>query len=295
MEMFQRRYQKALDDYISGKSNTQGLLVDSRYFSTWRFNYHLYEDILQYARNHGIPVIALNQDNKLVSKVAQHGLEQLNEEEKAKLPIEMVTGDTSYEKRLRDAFEMHRTGLPGGRAPRNFEFFLQAQILWDETMAETVASFLADSPEHHLVVLAGSGHLAYGSGIPKRTYRRVPKSYAIVLPNPKGVPEPGMADFIVFPSEVEVPEEARLGIILDTSEGQLEVARVVEGNGAQTAGLKKGDIVLAVDDRQMKDIDHLKAYLATKYVGDQVEVTVRREKKEIKLRAELGAVVRRHH
>jgi uncharacterized iron-regulated protein len=294
MEMFQRRYQKALDDYISGNSNTQEFLVHSRYFSTWRFNYHLYDDILHYARNHGIPIIALNQDNKLVSKVAQQGLGQLNEEEKARLPQEMVSGDTTYEKRLRDAFEMHRTELPGGRAPRNFEFFLQAQILWDETMAETIASFLADSPEHHLVVLAGSGHLAYGSGIPKRVYRRIPHSYAIVLPNPKGVPEPGMADFIVFPSEVEAPEEPKLGIFLDTSKDQLKVARLVEGGGAQTAGLKKGDIVLAVGDHQMKDIDHLKAYLATKYVGDRVEVTVKRGKKKLKLEVDLETPVRHH-
>jgi len=294
MEMFQRRYQKALDQYISGKSNTHEFLLDSRYFSTWRFNYHLYEDILQYARKHGIPVIALNQNNEVVSKVAQQGLKQLNEEEKAQLPNEMVFGNTSYEKRLRDAFEMHQTELPGGGAPQSFEFFLQAQILWDETMAETIASFLADRPDHHMVVLAGSGHLAYGSGIPERAYRRNAKTYAIVLPSLEERLEPGMADFIVFPSEVEVPEEAKIGIILDTSEGQLEIVRLVEGGGAQTAGLKKGDIVLAVDTREMKDIDHLQAYLATKYVGDTVEVRLQREKEEVELMVQLGPPVQRH-
>jgi uncharacterized iron-regulated protein len=294
MEMFQRRYQKALDEYVSGKSNTHEFLIDSRYFSTWRFNFHLYEDILQYARKHEIPVVALNQNNEVVSKVAQQGLNQLNEEEKAQLPKEMVFGDSSYEKRLKDAFELHQTELPGGGAPQSFKFFLQAQILWDETMAETIASFLTDRPDYHMVVLAGSGHLAYGSGIPARTYRRNTKTYAIVLPNLQERLEPGMADFIVFPSEVEVPQEAKIGIILDTSEGQLKIVRLVRGGGAQTAGLKKGDIVLAVDEREMKNIDHLQAYLATKYVGDTVEVRVRREKEKLELMVQLGPPLQRH-
>jgi S1-C subfamily serine protease len=44
----------------------------------------------------------------------------------------------------------------------------------------------------------------------------------------------------------------------------------------------------------MKDIDHLKAYLATKYVGDRVEVTVKRGKKKLKLEVDLETPVRHH-
>jgi len=289
MEMFQRRYQEALDEYTSGDTDAQTFLKRSHYFETWRFNYHLYEDILQYAREHKIPVLALNQEHELVRKVADQGLNQLSQEEKARIPEEMALDDEIYKERLRRVFEMHQTEAPGDIAPRNFEYFHQAQILWDETMAETIASFLAERPDYHLVVLAGNGHLAYGSGIPKRTYRRIAKDYAIILPDPGELPEPGVADFIVFPSQLEAPDEAKIGVVLDTSGEQFIVADLVEGGGAQKAGLEKGDILLAVDDMRVNDLDDIRANLATKYVGDTVKVHVGRNEAELEYLVELGA------
>jgi len=289
MEMFQRRYQKALDEYISGAVNTQTFLKKSRYLDTWRFNYHLYDDILQYARENKIPVIALNQEHELVSKVAHQGLDQLTEDEKSRIPAEIALDDESYQNRLRRVFEMHQSELPGVKAPQVFEHFHQAQILWDETMAETIASFLTDRPDFHLVVLAGSGHLAYGSGIPKRAYRRIGKDYAIILPDPGELPQPGMADYIVFPGNLEAPEEAKLGVMLDTSGEHFVVADLVMGGGAQKAGMEKGDILLALDTIEVKDLDDIKANLATKYVGDTVKVQVLRDEARLELMVELGA------
>jgi len=293
MEMFQRRYQKSLDGYISGETDTQTFLKESHYFSTWRFNYHLYEDILQYARANKIPIVALNQDNELVRKVANEGLGNLSPEEKGRIPDELILDDESYRKRLRSVFEMHQTNLADDSIPQEFEYFHQAQILWDETMAESIATFLADRPDYHMVVLAGSGHLAYGAGIPKRVYRRIGKDYAIILPDPGEPLEPGLADFIVFPSEVEAPEDAKLGIILDSSDGLLTVAGFSRGSGAEQAGMEKGDIVLAVDGQKVEDFDDLRVFLATRHVGDLVRVTVRRDKATVELNVELGAPSRR--
>ncbi len=289
MEMFQRRYQKSLDDYISGKTDTQTFLKESHYFSTWRFNYHLYEDILEYARVNGIPVVALNQDDKLVRKVANEGLENLSPEEKARIPAELVLDDESYKKRLRSVFEMHQTNLDGDSIPQEFEYFHQAQILWDETMAESIANFLTDRPDYQMVVLAGSGHLAYGAGIPKRVYRRIGKSYAIILPDPGEPLELGLADFVIFPSEVQAPEDAKLGILLDSSDGLLTVAGFSRGSGAEKAGIKKGDIVLAVDGQKVEDFDDLRIFLATRHVGDMVRVKVQRDQETLELEVELGA------
>ena len=289
MEMFQRRYQKSLDDYISGETDTQTFLKESHYFSTWRFNYHLYEDILQYARANRIPVVALNQDNELVSKVANEGLENLSPEEKGHIPDELIFEDEPYKKRLRSVFEMHQTNLDGDSIPQEFEYFHQAQILWDETMAESIANFLTNRPDYQMVVLAGSGHLAYGAGIPKRVYRRIGKDYAIILPDPGEPLELGLADFIIFPSEVQAPEDAKLGIMLDSSGGLLTVAGFTRGSGAEKAGMEKGDIVLAVDGQKMEDFDDLRVFLASRRVGDVVRVKVRRDKATVELEVELGA------
>lgn len=289
MEMFQRRYQKSLDDYISGATDTQTFLKESHYFSTWRFNYHLYEDILKYARANRIHVVALNQDNELVSKVANEGLENLNSEEKSRLPAELVLDDEAYKKRLWSVFEMHQTNLDGDNIPQEFELFHQAQILWDETMAESIADFLTDRPDYRMVVLAGSGHLAYGSGIPKRVYRRLGKDYAIVLPDPGEPLESGLADFVIFPSQMQAPDDAKLGIILDSSDGLLTVAGFSRQSGSEKAGMKKGDIVLAVDGQNVEDFEDLRIFLATRHVGDVVRVKVQRDKATVELDVELGA------
>ena len=226
-----------------------------------------------------------------MSKVAREGLEQLSRKEKGRIPEEMIFEDEPYKKRLRRVIEMHQTEPTGDRTPQVFEYFHQAQVLWDETMAESIATFLADHPDYHMVVLAGSGHLAYGSGIPKRAYRRTGKEYAIILPDPGEPPEPGVADFIVFPSEVEAPKAAKLGVMIDSSEGKLKISDFVGGNGAQEAGMKKGDIIWAVGGHKVESIDDLKSYLATKYVGDRVQVKVLRDKKKTELEVELGAPI----
>ena len=114
-------------------------------------------------------------------------------------------------------------------------------------------------------------------------------SYAIVLPDPGEPLEPNLADFIIFPSEVQAPEDAKLGVMLDSSDGLLTVAGFSRGSGAEKAGIKKGDSVLAVDGLKVKDFDDLRILLATKHVGDVVRVKVRRDKATVELDVELGA------
>ncbi|UCG11307.1 MAG: ChaN family lipoprotein [Deltaproteobacteria bacterium] len=292
MEMFERRYQRALDDYILGAANEQTFLKESHYFSTWRFNYNLYRDILRYAKTRQIPVIALNQDHELVSKVADKGLEGLTRKERERLPVDMVFDDEAYEQRLRDVFEMHQVELPEGRAPHAFEYFHQAQILWDETMAETIANFLEEQPDYHLVVLAGTGHLAFGSGIPSRVHRRIRKDYSIVLPDP-GLPlEKDLADHIVFPGESKAPEAPKLGVMLEPKEESLTVTGFAGGSDAEAAGMEEGDTIVAVDDHNVNEIDDLRVFLATKYVGDKVRVKILRGDKIVELTVELGAPIR---
>src|SRR4028118_1600443 len=55
----------------------------------------------------------------------------------------------------------------------SFERFFTAQVLWDETMADKIAQFLKANPNYQVVVLAGTGHIIYGYGIPSRVARRL--------------------------------------------------------------------------------------------------------------------------
>jgi S1-C subfamily serine protease len=97
-----------------------------------------------------------------------------------------------------------------------------------------------------------------------------------------------LADFVVFPSEVDAPEAAKIGIILATEVGELKVTGVASGSGAEEAGVEEGDIILVVDDQDVRDIDDLKAVLAAKNIGDTVRLKVRRHEATVELDVELG-------
>ncbi len=280
MEMFQRSHQKALDDYVEGLIDEKTFLRESEYFSTWGYNYYLYRDVLHYARSGKIPVAALNVDRDIAKKVAREGIEGLSPEERAGIPGDIDFSDEDYKERLKAIFERHEKDFLKTDSEANFQYFYQAQLIWDEGMAESIAGYLTKHPDHCLVVLAGNGHLAYGSGIPKRVHRRTGKSYAIVLSRPGGPLEPGMADFVSFPQDVEAPSSPRLMVNIDDTGGVIKVVGLPHGSVAKAGGMQKDDIIVALDDQEIKNIDDLKAALFDRKAGETIKVRVLRGEKE---------------
>lgn len=72
---------------------------------------------------------------------------------------------------LLEVYQQHQKAAQGNSTA--FQRFLQAQVLWDETMAEKIAEFVNAHPDYQVVVLAGQGHIVYGYGIPGRVERRL--------------------------------------------------------------------------------------------------------------------------
>ena len=66
---------------------------------------------------------------------------------------------------------------------------------------------------------------------------------------------------------------------VDLTQG-VYVASVGEGSAAEKAGLKEGDVILKVDDREVKTSPELQELIALKRPGDQVTLMVNREGKE---------------
>ena len=176
MEMFQRPFQKTLDEYIGGSIDEREFLKKSEYFKRWGFDYNLYKPILDFTRAEKIPVVALNLSREITDNVAKNGMDSLTGDEWKEVPAQMDFSDTEYRDRLRQVFDQHESA-----SERNFDFFLQAQVLWDEGMARSIDDYLRKNPDRRMVVMAGEGHLAYGSGVPKRTFRRNGFSFATVL------------------------------------------------------------------------------------------------------------------
>jgi aminopeptidase N len=181
----------------------------------------------------------------------------------------MDFSDGAYRERLKKAFKEHKDFTS-----ENLDFFYQAQILWDETMAETVDQFLRVHPNDQMVVLAGSGHLEYGSGIPKRAARRSEHEYTIIL-NHTDLKQ-GLADFFLFPGPIPGVTSPMLMVFLKEEAGKVGIAGFPHGSVSEKAGIKPGDIILKIDNIPIQTIDDIKIDLLERKKGDKVKLTVLR-------------------
>jgi len=271
MEMFQRPFQKTLDDYLDGVIEEREFLKRSEYFKRWGFDYNLYKPILDFARVEKVPVVALNLTREIVEKVSKSGMDALSDEDRKTLPQQMDFSDDDYRGRLKEVFNQHKNAND-----RSFDFFYQAQILWDETMAESIDQYLKQHPDRRMVVLAGGGHIAFESGIPLRAFRRNSYPYVTVL-NDADI-EPGAANFIVFPQPLDGMTAPRLMVSLKEQGGRLSIVDFQEGSVAKQAGLKAGDAIISVDGSAVGTVEDLKLMLFYKKKGDALAVKVVRKR-----------------
>jgi uncharacterized iron-regulated protein len=271
MEMFQQPFQHILDDYIAGRVDEKQLLRDTEYYRRWRFDFRLYAPILEYARENHLPVVALSLPAELTSKVGRAGISGLTASERKDLPDEIDRSDAAYEARLHKVFE-HHPGVDG----HGFENFVDVQLLWDEGMAERVADYLRTHPDYTMVVLAGTGHLAYGSGVPRRLTRRLDVESAIVLTDWEGALEPGLADYLLLPQEQSLPPSGKFGALLDEDGGILRIDQCLPDSPCKLAGLRHGDQIIAINGEAITDLAGLRVATWDKHPGESVTIKVRR-------------------
>ncbi len=268
MEMFQRPFQNVLDDYIANRIDEKEFLRQSEYFKRWGYEYNLYKPIIDFAKNKNIPIIALNLPKEIIEKVSKEGIDSLSDEENKSIPADLDFSDKVYTDRLYEVFKRHRSD--------NFDFFLQSQILWDETMAMSIDQFLRNNPDYQIVVIAGSGHLQYGEGIPIRTFRRNGYDYVILL-NETEI-DKNISHYVAFPKPIEGAISPKLMAILKESEGRVSIERFVPDSVSEKAGLKIGDIIISLDGIEIKDINDIRAHLFFKNIGEEVRVRILRKR-----------------
>nr|VFK67613.1 MAG: Uncharacterized iron-regulated protein [Candidatus Kentron sp. UNK]VFK72846.1 MAG: Uncharacterized iron-regulated protein [Candidatus Kentron sp. UNK] len=299
MEFFQQPFQAHLDDFIAGNIDDAKLLDRTEYHERWRYDSRLYQPILDFARERKIPLIALNVSSEIVKKVSEKGWDALAEddtlttEERAQIPRMLDRSNEEYEKRLRGVFRQHadifsETTRPGrspsggreenraGKGTTGFRRFMDVQLLWDEGMAARAAKYVAEHPARTLIVLAGSGHLAYGHGIPDRFKKRIPVDTAIVLPADSVDLDPAAADFLLVSQEEFLPRQGILGIALETAAEGMRVASFLEESAAKAAGIEIRDCIRFIDKRPIEAIADIRLALRNKGPGDRVCVEARR-------------------
>ncbi len=289
MEMFARSQQPVLDRWVAGKLDEKAFLKESRWFETWRMDFAYYRDLLIFARDRHIPVIALNAEKALITAIHGTAPDQLTPGERAQVP-ELDLGDPYHRAMVEAIFGGH------GHGEMHLDGFIRAQTLWDETMAESVARYLTTPAgrDKRLLVVAGGNHVSHGFGIPGRVFRRLPVSYALIgcdeidTPPDKqdrlmDVTMPGFPmrpyDFLAYVPYEDLPKTGvTLGVMIEPAPGGhgLEVKEVVPGSNAQHAGLKPGDRLITLDGEPLTDTFDLIYALQQKHPDDHGVVRIER-------------------
>jgi len=271
MEMFQRPFQKTLDDYIKGSIDEREFLKNTEYFKRWGFDYNLYKPILDFARSKKIPVIALNLRREITDKVSKGGMDSLSEEEKKEVPQQMDFSDSEYRDQLKEVFEQHKS-----TGERDFDFFYESQVLWDETMAMSIDEFLRKNPDHRMVVVAGGGHISYGSGIPKRAFRRNGFDYAVILND--GALVKGISHYLVFPQPLDGDTAPRIMALLSEKDGKITITGFPKDSVSEKAGIRVGDVLISLDGVSISSLEDIKLFLFYKKKEEPLKVRVLRKR-----------------
>jgi uncharacterized iron-regulated protein len=178
MEMFDRTYQPVLDAWCSGKLDEATFLERTHWYANWRFDFGLYRDILEYAKEKRLRIIALNIPFHIPGKIRIGGIASLTDDDRRYLPAVVDTTNAEHRAYVESIFRMHR--LPGHT---NFEYFYEAQCTWEDAMAQAIADTLNGGK---MVVLVGNGHIIRKFGVPDRAFARTRAPFKTIYLAPVG-------------------------------------------------------------------------------------------------------------
>jgi len=172
MEMFQRPFQAPIDRYLAGEITEAQLQKETEYKQRWGFDWEFYAPVLRFAKQHQLPVIALNTPTEVTKKVSRSGFDQLTDADQTFIPppAEIDVSNQAYRQKLKNIFAQFHAGHSSAES---LDRFFAAQVLWDETMADKIAQTVREQPDQLVVALAGKGHIEQGYGIPDRVARRL--------------------------------------------------------------------------------------------------------------------------
>jgi len=295
MEMFREPDQEILDRWTKGELSELEFLKATKWYENWGSDFGYYRDILNFARESRIDVVALNPSRELQQEVRNSVPDNVPESLKVKLP-EVGEPDPYQRVAMKAVYGAH---LP---SEGMFEAFFRVQLLWEETMAVRVVDYLR-SPRGEgkkMVTITGGWHVRYGFGIPKKVIRRMPMPYAIVLPEEISIPEEKKdqmmsvdlpqipllpADFVWWvPYEGLEGKQVVMGVRLAGKDNEVLVEGVTPGSPAEKAGILPGDRIFSFGGQKVRDVTDVFLCVREKKAGDEAMVAVRRDGVEKSLR-----------
>ena len=292
LEMLPRQAQPALDAWVDGELDEDAFLAASDWYTHWGFHPDLYLPIFHFARLHGIPLRAVNLDRPLVQRIGADGWDAVPADERHDVgPAAEPT--EAYRERLKESFHQHAQRGTGG----SVEAFVRAQLARDRAMAEGAVSARDGEDAPPLVVLlAGSGHMEYGHGVPGQLRDVGVDDVAVLLPRGEGAdcaslePDLARAVFLVNGDDRHELQVVRLGVVPEDDEEGVRLSHVADDSVAAAAELREGDVILRAAGRAVQSADQLRRLVHRQRPGTWMPLTRLRDGKETEVIARFPAM-----
>ncbi len=291
LEMYPNTEQTYLDDWYRGFYSESGFVQMSHWYKNWGYHWYYYRDIFLFARDHHIRMFALNAPREVVSAVSRKGLNNLTPEERAHIAPKI---DTTNEEHfaLFKAFFAEGMGKNAMISDTMVAPMFASQCTWDATMGYNAVQALKEFGNANtvMVVLIGSGHVAYNLGIERQAAAWYDGRMASIIPiqvldeNDKPVESvrASYADYLWGVPPEKDPLFPELGTATNEVPGETRrrVISVSEGTPARLAGFQVGDVLLSMDGIPVTDGETLNRLMAEKRWGDEAVFVIRRQPKD---------------
>jgi len=261
LEMFSPAADAALEDWRQGRLDELAFLERSDWYAAWGFAWDYYQGVFETIRRHRLPVRGVNADRETRNAVRRGEVEGLPADLRAEIG-DLDDAPLAHRDYLLDA--LHRSGHAGDLAPESagFRGFHRVQTLWDRLMGNRAARLIEpDNPQAIVVVLIGSGHVAYKLGANLQAARVSPAPQLSLWDGPAGahgvdgdgralVPV-GLADLVrVYPEPEEHAAPPTLGgVKLEAAPGGVRVQSVSHFAPRALRALQADDLIVALNGR----------------------------------------------
>ncbi len=295
LEMFPYTEQKSLDNWRDGLLTEAGFVTLARWYEFWGYHWNYYRDIFLYARDHGIPIYGVNTPREVVTAVRQKGIDNLSEKDRQYVPPKIDVDSADHLAFFRASFD-EDDSMHGNMPEAMLKSMQAAQATWDASMGYNSVKVLQAAPaDSILVVLVGSGHVAYGVGIERQAKQWFDGKITTLIPvpvldsdeKPVSSVKASYANFVWgIPYERDSLYPS-LGFSTSEAGGARKIIAVEKDSIAGRSGFEVNDQVLALDGIPAPDRETWNRVMATKNWGDTAVVTVKRGNREVTINAEL--------
>ncbi len=288
LEMFPWTQPPALAAWSRGKLTEQQFLDQSGWYETWSHHWGYYRDIFLFARDNRLALVGINAPRDVVKTVRGKGLDGLDPASRARMPPTIDLTNNEHRQLFRAYFEPD-DALHSKMPPEQLESLYQAQVTWDSAMGWNAGLALPkpDDPRAIVVVLIGSGHVAYGLGAERQLKAhfkgRIASLIPVMVKGEGGKPAPSVAasyaNYIWGVPHNDGPSLPVLGVSLMGKLGKdpSKVIQVSEKSVAARVGLKVGDILRSLDGVPIDSSAALQKQTGVYRWGDVAQLLIERD------------------